>query len=130
MVMLNLFQHLSAVKHSSIVIILARGEILKQVQDDIRRHLLFLLSFWGSQFNTSVYRSLVYSVAKSLLQLFHKAQAVHHIACVCALAQKIAVGILCLDGEIQLSALHRHQFRGGGNLAAKHGGAQMGAADF
>ena len=32
----------------------ARGEILKQVQDDIWRYLLLILSFWGSQFNTSV----------------------------------------------------------------------------
>ena len=36
------------------VLILARSEILKQVQDDIRSHLLFILSFWGRQFNTSV----------------------------------------------------------------------------
>ena len=32
----------------------ARGEMLKQVQHDIWSHLLFILSFWGSQFNTSV----------------------------------------------------------------------------
>ena len=32
----------------------ARGEMLKQVQHDVWSHLLFILSFWGSQFNTSV----------------------------------------------------------------------------
>ena len=32
----------------------ARGEMLKQVQHDIWRHLLFILSFWGSLFNTDV----------------------------------------------------------------------------
>ena len=32
----------------------ARCQMLKQVQHDIWRHLLFILSFWGSQFNTSV----------------------------------------------------------------------------
>ena len=32
----------------------ARGEMLKQVQHDIWSHLLFILSFWGSQFNTYV----------------------------------------------------------------------------
>ncbi len=32
----------------------ARGEMLKQVQHDIWSHLLFILSFWGSQFNSSV----------------------------------------------------------------------------
>ena len=36
------------------VLILARSEILKQVQDDIWIHLLFTPSFWGRQFNTSV----------------------------------------------------------------------------
>ena len=30
------------------------GEILKQVQDDFGRYLLFLFSFWGTPFNTSV----------------------------------------------------------------------------
>gem|GEM_PF-6471815 len=30
------------------------GQILKQVQDDFGRFLLFLHSFWGSQFNTYV----------------------------------------------------------------------------
>ena len=32
----------------------ARSEMLKQVQHDIWSHLLFILSFWGSQFNTYV----------------------------------------------------------------------------
>ena len=32
----------------------ARGEMLKRVQHDIWSHLLFILSFWGSQFNTYV----------------------------------------------------------------------------
>ena len=40
----------------------ARSEILKQVQDDIWRYLLLILSFWGSQFNT-------YVVFHSLLML-------------------------------------------------------------
>ena len=48
--MLNLFQHLTA----SLYLPPSLGEILKQVQDDIWSHLLFKLSFWGSQFNTYV----------------------------------------------------------------------------
>ena len=48
--MLNSFQHLTA----SLYLPPSLGEILKQVQDDFGRFLLFLHSFWGSQFNTSV----------------------------------------------------------------------------
>ena len=51
--MLNSFQHLIA----SLYLPPSLGEILKQVQDDFGRFLLFLHSFWGSQFNTSVKRS-------------------------------------------------------------------------
>ena len=36
------------------VLILARSEILKQVQDDFGRFLLFLHPFWGSQFKIFV----------------------------------------------------------------------------
>ena len=43
-------------------LILARSEILKQVQDDIWRHLLFLHPFWGSQFNTYVLLSKYFNV--------------------------------------------------------------------
>ena len=53
--MLNSFQHLTA----SLYLPPSLGEILKQVQDDFGRFLLFLHSFWGSQFNTSVKRSLL-----------------------------------------------------------------------
>ena len=49
--MLNSFQHLTA---SLYLPPLFLGEILKQVQDDFGRFLLFLHSFWGSQFNTYV----------------------------------------------------------------------------
>ena len=48
--MLNSFQHLTA----SLYLAPSLGEILKQVQDDFGRFLLFILSFWGSQFNTYV----------------------------------------------------------------------------
>ena len=48
MVMLNSFQHLTA----SLYLPPSLGEILKQVQDDFGRFLLFLHSFWGSQFKT------------------------------------------------------------------------------
>ena len=47
--MLNLFQHLTASLYLPPPFL---GEILKQVQDDFWRFLLFLHSFWGSQFNT------------------------------------------------------------------------------
>ena len=49
--MLNLFQHLTASLYLPPPFL---GEILKQVQDDFWRFLLFLHSFWGSQFNTYV----------------------------------------------------------------------------
>ena len=48
--MLNSFQHLTA----SLYLPPSLGEILKQVQDDFGRFLLFILSIWGSQFNTYV----------------------------------------------------------------------------
>ena len=48
--MLNLFQHLTA----SLNLPPSLGEILKQVQDDFGEVLVFLLSFWLSQFNTFV----------------------------------------------------------------------------
>ena len=48
--MLNSFQPLAA----SLYLPPSLGEILKQVQDDFGRFLLFLHPFWGSQFNTSV----------------------------------------------------------------------------
>ena len=50
MVMLNSFQHLTA----SLYLPPSLGEILKQVQDDFGRFLLFLHSFWSSQFNNFV----------------------------------------------------------------------------
>ena len=50
MVILNSFQHLTA----SLYLPPSLGEILKQVQDDFGRFLLFLHSFWGSQFKTYV----------------------------------------------------------------------------
>ena len=43
----------------------ARSEILKQVQDDIWRHLLFLHPFWESQFNTYVLLSKYFNVRQS-----------------------------------------------------------------
>ena len=51
--MLNSFQNLT----ESLYLPPSLGEILKQVQDDFGRFVLFLHSFWGSQFNTSVKRS-------------------------------------------------------------------------
>ena len=50
-VMLNSFQHLTA---SLYLPPLFLGEILKQVQDDFGRFLLFPHSFWAPQFNTYV----------------------------------------------------------------------------
>jgi hypothetical protein len=35
----------------------ARCQMLKQVQHDVWSHLLFILSFWGSQFNIYVHLS-------------------------------------------------------------------------
>ena len=50
----------------------ARGEMLKQVQHDIWIHLLFILSFWGSQFNTSVQSKI------STLIVHHSSLTTHH----------------------------------------------------
>ena len=46
-------------------LILARSEILKQVQDDIWRHLLFLHPFGESQFNTYVLLSKYFNVRQN-----------------------------------------------------------------
>ena len=45
---------LVSASHSEPVLVFHRGQMLKQVQHDIWRHLLFILSFWGSLFNTDV----------------------------------------------------------------------------
>ena len=40
--------------HCEAFLVFLRSQILKRVQDDFGRFLLFILSFWGSQFNTYV----------------------------------------------------------------------------
>ena len=42
---------LVSASHRESFLVLLRGQILKQVQDDFGRFLLFLHSFWSSQFN-------------------------------------------------------------------------------
>ena len=50
------------VKGAEKIPIKARSEFLNQVQDDIWRYLLLILSFWGSQFNTSVKKHNPYAI--------------------------------------------------------------------
>ena len=88
--MLNSFQHLTA----SLYLAPSLGEILKQVQDDFGRFLLFLHSFWGSQFNTYVksHRSQL----KNLSYLCNLC-AIHHI---CQKTRKRDLGVTEENTEI------------------------------
>ena len=81
--MLNSFQHLTA----SLYLAPSLGEILKQVQDDFGRFLLFILSFWGSQFNTYV---------KS-----HRSQLIAHNSKICC------IGVICVPLKNEWRFLHK-----------------------
>ena len=77
--MLNLFQHLTASLYLPPPFL---GEILKQVQDDFWRFLLFLHSFWGSQFNT-------YVKSKNSRLMAHLRAIVH----ICQKTRKVDFGV-------------------------------------
>ena len=76
--MLNSFQHLTA----SLYLPPSLGEILKQVQDDFGRFLLFLHSFWGSQFNT-------YVKSKNSRLMAHLRAIIH----ICQKTRKVGFGV-------------------------------------
>ena len=66
--MLNLFQHLTA----SLYLPPFLGEILKQVQDDFGRYLLFIFSFWAAQFNILCKKNCNFAIKEQAKHIYYE----------------------------------------------------------